>query len=89
VPPAWVEARLRERGFQTVRIASDDRLQPRGLADLKGLATEKAARPAGVDEGLWFALDRYRRDRLQAVAAAGGLLQWSGWYRISARRGGS
>jgi len=86
VPPAWVRARLLERGFHTVEVSTDDRQGPRGLDDLRLLDAERLVRPESVDQALWFALDRYRRDRLRLLAAGGGLVQWSGWYRICATR---
>jgi len=86
VPPAWVRKRLLEHGFCAVEVSTDERQVSRGLDDLRVLDAERLARPESIDPALWFALDRYRRDRLRVLADAGGLVQWSGWYRIRATR---
>jgi SAM-dependent methyltransferase len=86
VPPSWVRTRLLEHGFRAVEVSTDDRQVPRGRDDLRLLAAEQLARPESIDQALWFALDRYRRDRLRVLVDAGGLVQWSGWYRICATR---
>lgn len=86
VPPAWVAARLGDLGFGDVQVSTDERRQRRAPEELAGLVAQTVKRPAAIEEGLWFALDRCRRAQLEAIAAAGGLVQWSGWYRIRATR---
>ncbi len=85
VPPGWLVARLGELGFDRVRVSMDERQEQRGGEELWEYLREPVSSPPALDERLWMALDRYRRDLL-ARTAASGLVQWSGAYRVSARR---
>jgi len=85
-PPSWVAARLRERGFTCIRWVADERQPIRSDASWQAVVGGQCpGRPPGIDDGLWFALDRYRRD-LEARIGRCGLVQWSGSYRLRARR---
>jgi len=82
IPAAEVRQRLREMGFD-VEVSLDERQAGRSDEALLGVMRSSMERPVHLDEALWAALDRYRR-RLLATIADTGLVQWSGWYRLSA-----
>lgn len=85
VPPEWLAARLVATGFSDVRIAVDERQDRRSGDEAARFMSLAPDRPEGLDAALWLALDRYRRDLLKH-AGEGGLVQWSGSYRVSARK---
>jgi len=83
--PKYVADRLCEAGLQIVECGVDERLLPRPL-DLGELFEHGGGRrPEGLDPVLWAALDRYRRDLVRRLGTEGAV-QWSGWFRLVARK---
>lgn len=88
-PPSWVAARLAERGFAGLELTVDERQGLRPGAICEGLLSgPEPAGPPGLDRGLWLALDWYRRDLCREISRQG-LAQWSGSYRLRARKDGT
>jgi SAM-dependent methyltransferase len=86
LPVQWVSAALELRGFTDIRWVADDRRVPRSASCCGALLSEEGpTRQHCLDEAIWSAMDRYRRDLLRKLAEQG-LVQWSGSYRLTARK---
>lgn len=83
--PRYVVDRLGEAGLQVVECGVDERLLPRSLDLEELLELGGGRRPDGLDPALWAALDRYRRDLVRRLGCEGAV-QWSGWFRLVARK---